>query len=1129
MSSHFFEAPSLELLAELLPAYDFESFIAQGGMGAVYKARQRSLDRDVAIKILPRELGADPDFRQSFATEARAMARLNHPNLIGVYDSGDVDGMPYIVMEFVNGKSLYHSAYNLAVEPDQAATIVKGICDGLAHAHENGVIHRDIKPANILLTPKTEPKIGDFGLAHAGEGPGVMMGTPGYTAPEVMSHPEHADRRSDIYSVGVILYELLTGHQPPLEGPIPPPSTICGCDAALDQICLKAMNVNALLRYQDAHEMSVALDSWLRRVASTPRLSPQEHRPQSVVPRGGPMVITTQSSGGGMAKNLVIAAIVVVVAAVGWQQYKKSSEEDQKQEEHAKQVAAERARADDEARAAKAKADDAEKAAKADPHANESPADSLERLKPLMVAGKRESMPKGSFIQHGAFTMLISTPMTWHQASAFAESYGGYLATTLADDDLQAFAKLLKEVPGATRIWTGAGKIGRDSWSTVDGSKWSAPKAPVGVGEFVAIDELGILRAMSDVEKQPFLIQWRADGSNPGTLEANLERTAASLSSSEPVFPPGTWSSGGRHVLAVYHSGPEAEAWQLAKSAGGHLAVTSGKDEGGWLVDQVAKLQGTAGFWIGAVRKGDAWNWMTRETWDTTFWADGFPKDDGTAIVIVPGKGWENVDPGAKPDGFIIEWSKDRESAPKSTGTEESATTPGDSGGGAAGNTPAVEITGAALDLRTRAKALIAKDEADRQKALAANAGTFKWDIDTWARTLSKTEGLRWKPDVEQLKGLVDGNHVPEKTPDGIRLSEEMSKIATRCKDKQAAINADFKTKAAIKRDAYIKNLEKSQAGASAEDAASFKSAIEEAKDLEGWLKALGAGGSDAAPSSSNVSKELDPIVGNWTFQYGIKVKIGADHSVFNGTDTGKWKLVSGGKPDRSYEFNWDNGNWDKLDMLADGSLKGTNNSSGESGGTKDGAKESKASSSSKSTGDIDPIVGNWMFQLEIPVKFGADHHASNPYNQGEWTLASGDGKTRKYEIKWGDGGWDKLDLGGEGRVLDGINSFFERDGKRSGGIKVDPDPAHPWAKDPIVGTWHYTGGEEFKLSATGSATSEKDAGGGWTLISGDDKKQVYKIWWKDNWEEMTLSVDGRHLDGKNLEKKPVHASRTGS
>lgn len=261
MSHESFTAPTLELLAELLPAYDFESFIAQGGMGAVYKARQRSLDRDVAIKILPRELGADPEFRQSFVTEAKAMARLNHPNLIGVYDFGDADGMPFIVMEYVHGKSLYHSAWNQSIEPAQAVAIVKAICEGLAHANAQGIIHGDIKPANILMTPDVVPKIGDFGLARPSDdvGPGLAMGTPGYTAPEVFNQPDLVDARADLYSVGVILHELLTGKTPDASGYR---DLVSSGDLRLDAIWQKATQDSPDHRYQSAAEMAAALASW---------------------------------------------------------------------------------------------------------------------------------------------------------------------------------------------------------------------------------------------------------------------------------------------------------------------------------------------------------------------------------------------------------------------------------------------------------------------------------------------------------------------------------------------------------------------------------------------------------------------------------------------------------------------------------------------------------------------------------------------------------------------------------------------------------------------------------------------------------------------------------------------------
>ncbi len=332
MSATSFVAPSLEVLAGLLPAYEFDSFIAQGGMGAVYKARQKALDRDVAIKVLPRELGADPAFHQSFETEAKAMARLNHPNLIGVYDSGDIDGMLYIVMEYVNGKSLYHSAYNLAVDPEQAATLVKGICDGLAHAHENGVIHRDIKPANILLNEKVVPKIGDFGLARPADAdsPGLIMGTPGYTAPEIYDNPEHFDVKTDIYAVGVILYELLTGHKPEDED-MQPPSTIVACDKKLDAIWQKSTDPDPARRYNSAEEMAKDLEGWAKRAPETSTLhfiqrpvGPRPHVPHAgahvphvraahaAMPRRAPAAMIMHKKKTDMTVPLIFIGILVI-------------------------------------------------------------------------------------------------------------------------------------------------------------------------------------------------------------------------------------------------------------------------------------------------------------------------------------------------------------------------------------------------------------------------------------------------------------------------------------------------------------------------------------------------------------------------------------------------------------------------------------------------------------------------------------------------------------------------------------------------------------------------------------------------------------------------------------------------
>ena len=253
-----FVAPAATDLAPHFSAYEIQGLIASGGMGAVYCAVQKSLDRTVAIKILPVEFGKDEVFRAAFEAEAKAMARLNHPNLIGVYDFGEVNGMLYIVMEFVPGKSLYHSAYGVAIDPSEVVRLVSCICHGLAHAHENGIIHRDIKPSNILLDLNAQPKIGDFGLARPVElkvdDTNEIFGTPHYTAPEVVADPHSVNFRADIFSVGVLLHELLTGKLPAIDPRSA--SVISHCDPRFDAIVSRATQPSPANRHASAMELA---------------------------------------------------------------------------------------------------------------------------------------------------------------------------------------------------------------------------------------------------------------------------------------------------------------------------------------------------------------------------------------------------------------------------------------------------------------------------------------------------------------------------------------------------------------------------------------------------------------------------------------------------------------------------------------------------------------------------------------------------------------------------------------------------------------------------------------------------------------------------------------------------------
>ncbi len=256
-----FEAPEVEEVSRLFPSYEVLGLIACGGMGAVYHAIQTSLERPVAIKILPREFSMDAEFRASFESEAKAMAKLNHPNLIGVYDFGEAGGLLFIVMEYVAGQSLHQAAHGCAVEHADAINLVIGVCHGLAHAHEFGILHRDIKPSNILLDGQMNPKIGDFGLARGlerqieeGE---QIFGTPGYTAPEVLRPPFKIDQRADLFSVGVMIHELLTGHLPDVDPR--PASQICGCSPRLDAVIARATNPDPNRRYSSALELAKEL------------------------------------------------------------------------------------------------------------------------------------------------------------------------------------------------------------------------------------------------------------------------------------------------------------------------------------------------------------------------------------------------------------------------------------------------------------------------------------------------------------------------------------------------------------------------------------------------------------------------------------------------------------------------------------------------------------------------------------------------------------------------------------------------------------------------------------------------------------------------------------------------------
>ena len=258
--------PTTEELAPFFPQFEIQSLLGRGGMGVVYKARQKSLDRWVALKLLAPERAADPTFALRFASEARTLAALSHPHIVGVHDFGEAGGYFYLLMEYVDGENLRQLLNTKRLTQTEALAIVLPVCGALQCAHERGIVHRDIKPENLLIDRSGTVKIADFGIARMMAEPTDAMGapltetrpavstlatgTPDYAAPEQLACAD-TDHRADIYSLGVVLYEMLTGERPGIGITL---SRHADLDGRLDAIMVQALAKDPGQRFDTVEE-----------------------------------------------------------------------------------------------------------------------------------------------------------------------------------------------------------------------------------------------------------------------------------------------------------------------------------------------------------------------------------------------------------------------------------------------------------------------------------------------------------------------------------------------------------------------------------------------------------------------------------------------------------------------------------------------------------------------------------------------------------------------------------------------------------------------------------------------------------------------------------------------------------
>lgn len=265
----------------LFPELELHGVVGRGGMGVVYKARQPSLDRFVALKLLTAPGSNAKAFAERFTREARALARLTHPHIVTVHEFGERHGRFFLLMEFVDGLNLRQLLDQRNVSPAVALQIVPKICEALQFAHDAGIVHRDIKPENILIDRHGRVKIADFGIAKlvdpasndfALTGAADRVGTPHYMAPEQVEHARSVDHRADIYSLGVVFYELLTGELP--LGRFAAPSRKVQIDVRLDEVVLRALEKEPEARFQRASDVRTEVET----IAASPALPGSQHR-----------------------------------------------------------------------------------------------------------------------------------------------------------------------------------------------------------------------------------------------------------------------------------------------------------------------------------------------------------------------------------------------------------------------------------------------------------------------------------------------------------------------------------------------------------------------------------------------------------------------------------------------------------------------------------------------------------------------------------------------------------------------------------------------------------------------------------------------------------------------------------
>ncbi|MBL9176471.1 MAG: protein kinase [Verrucomicrobiaceae bacterium] len=707
------QPPSLEEMQAMLPQYQFEKLLGRGGMGAVYKAQQVSLDRPVAIKVLPSDLidNADANFLERFKNEARTMARLNHPSIVNVYDFGETQaGLLYFVMEFIDGTDVLQMIASQGRLPEEyALSITAHVCDALAYAHKNGVIHRDIKPANILINMEGAVKVADFGLAKAND-PGqsgitktnMAMGTPDFVAPEAFVPGVPLDGRADLYAIGVMLYQMLTGEIP--RGIWTMPGMKVGTDPRFDAIIGKAMQTDREVRYQTAADLRRDLDTILtlpravliarQQAAAEAAAKATRTQTQNEVAKDGHADVPPKKKSSSLGPVLGIAASVALVAGLYVMLTSGGSKKPPPND----------------SAASPSRPSAPTPAASTPPPSITPPAPVVAATSPAPapeMPASPPAVPPADFGPGAVHTFgghryqLIEEKLRWDAAKARAESLGGHLATITSKEENEWLKNSLGLLKGTrSHVFLGGSRSvddGRWTWVTgepFDLSFWLGDVPDTHDPYLAFYLDQSRWDDIPDANSYSFLVEWDDAGTKPmpvastaPAMPAAAPAVTASVSPPPPQHPALSQADieriisfrGHRYrLLQGIFQWKQAEA--RARELGAHLASITSREENDFIMQSYAEYfrvpDNARGILIGLWQdKKDApWTWITGESLEYAVWRPGEPNrisgaypaaDSAPCISLIYGGGWDDVDVSFTCATILIEWDSDPREDPR--------------------------------------------------------------------------------------------------------------------------------------------------------------------------------------------------------------------------------------------------------------------------------------------------------------------------------------------------------------------------------------------------------------------------------------------------------------------------------